>query len=125
MGTYSSWHDSVLAKTFLSIDPAQFAEDLEVETGKIREAHPERFRRFITAGTQHTSLLGDATGIIGRDISAVELPEGALQNLLGGDLLIQGLVDTTVEGVSMGEWLQGLIEDDSEVWRDLLDEREP
>jgi hypothetical protein len=125
MGTYSSWQDSVLAKTFLSIDPREFAESLDSETTKIHERYPDRFRRFITAGTQHTSLLGDATGIIGRDINAVELPEGALQNLLGGDLLIQGLVDTTADGVSMAEWLTGLIDDDPEVWKDLLDEREP
>src|SRR5690606_12278533 len=56
-GFYSSWRDSVLAGTFLRVEAADFAESVRAETDAIHAAFPDRFRRFIAAGTQHTSLL--------------------------------------------------------------------
>lgn len=119
MGLYSAWYDSVLANTFLQVEPARFADALDRESRALRDRWPDRFRRFIDDGVQHTSLLGDATGIIGSDLGAVELPEGGLQQLLGGGLLIRGMSATEVDGVKMSAWLAALIEGDRSTWVDL------
>ena len=120
VAVYSSWHDTVLARTFLKVDPEIFATSLAAMTDPLHSAYPDRFRRFITAGTQHTALLADATGIIGTDLGAVELPEGALGELLGGDLVIGGLDSTELENTTMGTWLKGFIDNDPSIWRDMV-----
>jgi hypothetical protein len=125
VGMYSSWYDSVLATTFLQVPAAQFADGLDAQSQALHDAWPDRFRRFIADGNQHTSLLGDPTGIIGSDLGAVELPDGALARLLGGDLLIRGLTATQVGDVTMAAWLTGLIDNDLDVWVDLQAERGP
>ncbi|MCB9528301.1 MAG: hypothetical protein H6701_07910 [Myxococcales bacterium] len=119
VGVYSAWYDSVLANVFLQVDPTRFADALDRETTALHRAWPLRFRRFIDDGVQHTSLLGDATGIIGADLTAIELPPGGLQALLGGGLVIRGLAATEVDGVTMSSWLAALIEGDTAIWRDL------
>lgn len=119
VGMFSSRYDAVLANVFLQVEPARFAAALERETTTLRLAWPDRFRRFITDDTQHTSLLGDPTGIIGSDLSAVELPEGALQQLVGGDLVIRGMAETQIGDLTMAAWLTGLVEDDRAVWVDV------
>lgn len=125
VGLYSSWYDSVLARTFLQIPAARFAEGLANQTDRVHAAHPDRARRFITNDTQHTTLLGDPTGIIGTDITAVELPPGALSDLMGGDLKIGHIATTEIDGLTMAEWIAGLIDNDLEVWVDVLQERGP
>jgi len=125
VGTYSSWYDSVLAATFLQISGEQFANALQVQTDRIHDAYPNRFRRFITDGIQHTSLLADASGIIGSDIGAVELPPNVLGDLLGGGLVIGSLTTTEIDGLTMAEWLSALIDDDLDTWIDILEERGP
>ncbi|MGK0361933.1 MAG: hypothetical protein ACI9U2_004253, partial [Bradymonadia bacterium] len=102
-----------------------FADGLDAQSQALHDAWPDRFRRFIADGNQHTSLLGDPTGIIGSDLGAVELPDGALARLLGGDLLIRGLTATQVGDVTMAAWLKGLIDNDLDVWVDLQAERGP
>ena len=125
LATFNSWHDSVLSETFLQTDPATFAQSLEIQTEKLRQAHPQRFRRFIINGAQHTSLLGDPTGIIGTDLGAIELPEGVLSDLLGGGLVIGGLNSTAVGGLTMAQWLDAFIRNDLERWTDTIEDRAP
>lgn len=125
MGMYSAWYDSVLANLFLQVEPARFADALERESRALHAAWPDRFRRFIADGRQHTSLLGNPSGIIGADLDAVELPEGALEQLVGGDLVIRGLSATEVDGVTMSTWLRGLVEGDLSVWVDIEAPRGP
>ena len=123
MGMFSSWYDGVLSNTFLKVDPTTFDDILERRTGAIHSEFPDRFRRFIVAGTQHTSLLANASGIIGSDLSAVELPPDALGSLLGGGLVIGGLESTVIGDVTMGAWLRGFIDHQMERWPDLLEDR--
>lgn len=125
IGMYSAWYDAVLANTFLQIEPSRFADALARESRALAAAWPDRFRRFISADTQHTSLLGNPSGVIGSDFSAVELPEGALQRLVGGDLVIRGMSETQIDGLSMATWLAGLIDGDLDVWVDVEAERGP
>jgi hypothetical protein len=123
MGMFSSWYDGVLSNTFLQIEPSVFADSLERRTGAIHAEFPHRFRRFIVAGTQHTSLLANASGIIGSDFTAVELPPDALGSLLGGGLVIGGLASTVIGDITMGAWLKGLVSDRPDQWPDLTDQR--
>jgi len=125
VGLFSSWYDSVLANTFLRVPPEDFADALKAQTDLLEQAFPDRFRRFIVDGVQHTSLLADASGIIGEDLNAVELPPDALDNLLGGGLEIGGLATTDIDGVTMGTWLGALIDNDLSVWVDTLEPRGP
>lgn len=123
VGMFSSWYDSVIARTFLGIPSEDHAISLEAQTELLRDAYPDRFRRFIVDGVQHTSLLGDATGIIGTDLTAVELPPDVLGELLGGDLVIEGINDTAVDGLTMAEWLAALIANDLDSWVDAIAQR--
>lgn len=125
IGLYSSWYDSVLANVFLQIPPEAFADALKAQTDLIAEAYPNRFRRFITDGTQHTSLIADATGVIGTDLSKLEYPEDALSGLLSGGLIIGSLTSTEIDGFTMSEWLGALIDNDLTTWVDILEERGP
>lgn len=125
VGMYSAWYDAVLANTFLQVEPSSFAAALERESRALHAAWPDRFRRFIADGTQHTSLLGDPSGVIGSDFSAVELPPGALQRLIGGDLVIRGMTETRIGELTMATWLTGLVEGDLEAWIDVEEPRGP
>ncbi len=122
VGMFSSWYDSVLATIFLQVPGEQFAKGLKEQTDRIHELYPDRFHRFIIDGKQHTALLGDPNGIIGSDLMAVELPEGGLQNLMD-NVQIGGMDDTQIEGQSISDWLGGLIDNDSDVWKDQQEER--
>jgi hypothetical protein len=122
VGMYSSWYDSVLAGTFLQVEPEVFARGLREQTDLVHDAHPDRFRRFIADGTQHTCLLADPSGIIGNDLRAVELPDGALQQLLSGGLVIRGLETTIIGELTMSAWLAALIDGDLDVWGDVVEE---
>jgi hypothetical protein len=79
IGMFSAYEDSVIAGTFLMLDPAMFKQELLEQTAKVVEADPKRAKRFLVAGTQHTV----------------------------------GNLNTTVVGdVSVGQWLQQMIDED-------------
>ncbi len=123
VGFFSSWFDGVIATIFLQIPPEQFARAIENGTNSLYEKHPNRFRRFIVDGIQHTTLLGDPSGIIGTDLGSVELPPEALDELLGGSLMLGGLENTAIGELTMAVWLRALIEHDLETWVDIQQER--
>ena len=54
LGLFSAYEDSVIAGTFLMLDPQVFKTALLEETGKVVDAAPERAKRFLIDGTQHT-----------------------------------------------------------------------
>ena len=125
IGLFSSWYDSILSKIFLKVEPQVFALSLEQQTERLRERHPARFKRFIINGTQHTALLADPTGIVGTDLGAVELPPDVLMSLFGGDLILGGLSSTSIDVLTIAEWLSAFIENDPIIWRDMVEERAP
>lgn len=120
-GMFSAWYDSVLAHTFLQIPAEAFANSLKVQTDFLAEKYPERFRRFIIDGTTHTTLLGNPNGIIGEDLTAVELPPGALSTLMDG-LSIGSMTKTAIGEVTIIDWLTALIDNDLENWVDIQEE---
>ncbi len=116
---FSSWYDTIIGDVFLQWDSALFAAAIGEQTRAIVEAHPEQARRFIVDGTTHTSILGDASGVIGDDLGAIELPPGFLQRLSG--VQIGSLTDTAIGEVTMGAWLAAFVAGDAS-WVNLVEE---
>ncbi|TVR04367.1 MAG: vtpJ-therm [Deltaproteobacteria bacterium] len=115
---FSSLHDSIITDVFLGEDPDTFAHALLRETDAIRRDHPDRFARFLIEGRMHTTLLGDVSGIVGSDLTAVELPDGILGSL--ASLEIGRMLRTEDhEGLPFIDWLRAMV-DDSEGWNDRV-----
>jgi hypothetical protein len=121
----SSWFDYVFSEVFLAIGPLAFKDSVEVETGALHEAFPERYRRFIYDGSGHTALLGDVSGIVGSDIiNGVELPSS--EGLDFSSILPLPTLTTAVVGdVTLSEWLFAMMDGDDEGWVDLTAEPTP
>lgn len=117
----TSWYDSVLSEIFLAIGPLAFMESIDLHTGALHEAFPDRYRRFIYDGPGHTATLGNPIGIVGTDLGGVELPPSI--KLAG--LKILGLETAKVGDVTLAEWLAAMIADDEENWVDLTAEPSP
>jgi len=117
MAVFSSLRDSVIAGAFLDVEPTAFEAALLQETGDLNARFPERYRRFLVSGVEHTALLGSPIGIIGEDLSALEFSDGALQAVSGVEL---GSLDTTaIDGFTVGEWLRAFVES-TEAWTDRV-----
>jgi hypothetical protein len=119
VAVFSSWFDSIMGDTFLGMDPYLFQQALARETGALHDRFPDRYRRFIVDDSTHTTLLGDPTGIIGTDLSAIELPDGFLSNL--GAVRIGSLVDTRIGDMTTAMWLQAFVDGDA-AWIDIVEE---
>jgi hypothetical protein len=120
VGLFSSWYDLIIGDVFLKLPPADFAAAVEAETGRLVAAHPDRVRRFLIDGRMHTTLLGDASGIVGSDLGAVEVPPEALSAL--GSLELGELATTaTAGGAPFHAWLRAFVDDDPAGWPDLVD----
>ncbi len=118
VAAFSSYNDSIMSGVFFKIDPALFKQGLLEATGALHSAYPDRYKRFLIAGTMHTTMLGDASGLVGSDLSAVTLPPDAMAALA---TIVLGSIDTTLQGTeSMAAWLtaaQGNTAD----WQERLD----
>ena len=86
VGMFSAYEDSVIAGTFLMLDPQVFKKALVDETAKVVDTAPERAKRFLVSGTQHT--VGD-------------------------------LHKTAVGDMSVGKWLQEMVDKDK-AWDNVL-----
>ena len=118
IAAFSSYEDQIMTKVFLKIDPASFHKALLDETAKVHADHPGRYQRFLIAGAMHTTLLGDASGLIGNDISAVVLPTEALDAL--GGIELGSISKTQVRGVTMAQWLAAM-RDGTAAWDDRVE----
>lgn len=83
---FSAYEDSVIAGTFLMLEPSIFKDALVTQTAAVVATAPERAKRFLVNGTQHTV----------RDIHM-----------------------TAVDGLSVGQWLQQMLDDDP-AWDNVL-----
>jgi len=115
----SSWDDLVIGDLFLNLEPATWRDSLQEETDALHAAHPDRYRRFVYAGRAHTTLLGDPTGIIGRDLNAVEVPPEVLASL--GDLELESLETAAIGDLRLETWLRALLAGDLDAWVDTLE----
>jgi hypothetical protein len=118
VAVFSSWYDSIIGDIFLAGDPEVFRAALEAQTGDLHERFPDQYRRFIVDGKTHTTLLGDPSGVIGSDLTALELPRGFLSRLQTVEI---GTIDgTRIGDVRMADWLTAFVEN-SDAWQDLLE----
>ena len=117
VAAFSSYRDSIMADVFLKIAPELFKVGLLEATTPLHAAFPTRYKRFFIDDTMHTTMLGDASGLVGKDLTAVTLPPDALV-ALGG--LVLGSIDTTKLGeVTVAQWLAAA-RDGTAAWQDLL-----
>jgi hypothetical protein len=102
MSALSFSEDQVISTFFLMINPASFTVSLLAETGRTTTMFEDRYKRFIPAGTAHTTLLRENSdgGMPGLEI-------GSLETAIG---------ETTVL-----DWFTAMI-DGAETWDDLVDE---
>lgn len=70
LGMFSAYEDGVIAGTFLMLDPQVFKQALLDETGKVVNSAPERAKRFLVEGTQHT--IGDLHKTAVGDLSVAD-----------------------------------------------------
>ena len=120
VAVFSSWYDRIIGDVFLKVSPMELRESVEQETGRLHGAFPDRYRRFIIDGRMHTTLLGDASGIVGSDLGAVELPGEELGALAAIEL--GGLDSTTsASGTTIHSWVEDFVSGGSS-WVDVVDE---
>lgn len=115
----SSWYDYVVSQVFLMSTPEAFSEALAAETAALSEAHPDRYRRFLFDGEAHTALLGDVSGIVGRDLGAVELPPDAVTLLARVE--IASMYELSIDGVTLSSWIDAMVREDDAAWRDRIE----
>ncbi len=120
MAVFTSWYDLIIGDVFLQVAAADFAADIEAETGALHAEFPDRYQRFIIDGRMHTTLLGDPSGIIGTDFGAVEVPPDALEDFSGIEL---GRLATTAaaDGTEVAAWLSAFLSGDQAHWTDVVD----
>ncbi|MCB9616318.1 MAG: vtpJ-therm [Sandaracinus sp.] len=119
----SAWDDFVMGDLFLKLEPAEFRDALRTQSDALHDAHPDRYRRFFFAGRAHTALLGDPTGIVGRDLGSVELPPEALESL--AELSLESLPTAHVGDARLETWLRALLADDLSGWTEVLEDPGP
>jgi len=122
VAVFSSFYDTIIGAIFLGLPAETFRDLLLAQTGSVHDRFPDRYRRFLAAGVTHTSTLGDPTGIVGSDPTAVEM-KLKLFDLL--DILeIGGLERTKIGDVRMADWLKAFVTDAPD-WVDRVDEPGP
>ena len=117
VAAFSSYNDLIMADIFLGLTPDQFKTGLLAATSLLHKEFPSRYKRFFINGKMHTTMLGDASGIIGDDLGAVTLPSDVLPKL--AEIELGHIADTQIGGVTMAQWLAAA-RDDSAQWLDLL-----
>lgn len=123
IGAFATWYDLVIGEIFLQLPAEVFRDLLDGETTALHDAFPDRYRRFLIEGRAHTSLLGNASGILGDDLGAVELPPGALGQLAG--LTFASMHEAQIGGLLLADWIGGLVDGDRAVWADVAEPAGP
>ena len=124
----TSWYDYIISELFMEIDKDDFADALDIETTKLHEKFPDRYRRFIywgEKGTGHTALLGNPSGLIGTGPIAVEMPGGVNVAGLLNNLELLKFNELSIGEITLAAWLGAMVENDLDAWGDLMVPREP
>ncbi len=117
VAAFSSYNDSIMSGVFMKIPPEQFKKGLLEATDPLHAAYPDRYKRFLIDSTMHTTMLGDVSGIVGSDMSAVTLPADALPTL--ATIVIGNIDDTKLGTQTMAAWLAAAA-DNTPAWQDTL-----
>ncbi|MCL4235925.1 MAG: hypothetical protein KJ042_15550, partial [Deltaproteobacteria bacterium] len=84
IGMFTAWHDGIISGWFLKMNKYAFEGLLRGVTDEIDASHPDRFNRFFIAGDSHTCY----------------------------ELLLPGGANYAVDGVSLYQWIDRLVNDD-------------
>lgn len=109
---FSSYDDYIISTLFLSLPPGVFKEALLRETGAVAEAYPDRYVRFLVEGELHTAIIGNVSGVIG-DVGG--------DNPFSDFVELGKMDEIALEGTTVADWLQGMVDDDPTVWRSLTE----
>ncbi|MEM7138485.1 MAG: pectin acetylesterase-family hydrolase [Myxococcota bacterium] len=102
MGPITHTQDAIISGFFLREDPDVFQAAVLRETGELAEAFPQRYRRYLQAGSNHSVMLNS----------------GPVVPFLTG--MLGSLVDEEIEGVTPLEWItEGVQQTDA--WQDTVD----
>lgn len=118
VGLFTSWYDTIIARTFLQIDPRDFQESVDRVTTGLHEAFPDKYRRFIVNDKTHTALLGDVSGIVGTDFTDGLEIDGPFSI---GDVDLGHMDKTVIEDMHLGEWIGHMLTPDGERWKDMVE----
>lgn len=125
MGLFTSWYDGTISATFLGLEPEVFQAAVERTTTELHERFPEQYKRFIVNNIDHTTLLGNPTGLIGdlTDFNIIMWGMGSgdmLGNLGLGTLKESKGKETRIGDVSIGQWLTDMV-NDSDDWVEQIE----
>lgn len=94
--------DYVISQIYLDVTYAEFEDALRDETDELQSAWPGRYEYFLPHGSQHTALLGDASGFVD--------PDDPYAILVGA--FMGSMADTEVDDLRLADWLRQFINDD-------------
>ncbi|MCB9741499.1 MAG: vtpJ-therm [Alphaproteobacteria bacterium] len=106
---FSNTRDQILSEWFLGIGGSAFEDALLAELSALEAQEDERFASFIVDGDEHTSLIGDVSGVVG------EVPDGIAELIHLGSM--EG---SQIDGVSVAQWLEWYVTEDAR-WESLAD----
>lgn len=109
---FSSYDDFIISQLFLDLPPGEFKESLLRETGAVADAYPDRYVRFLVEGELHTAIIGDVSGVIG-DVGG--------DNPFADFVELGRMDESSLEGTTVADWLQGMVDHDPTVWRSLTE----
>jgi hypothetical protein len=84
-----SFEQDPVISGYLNMSMGDYAPLLAAESGKLHDAHPRRFRRYIIAGAGHTVFPGLVAGV------------------------------RTADGIGPIDWIDAMVRHDVSVWRDV------
>ncbi len=103
VGIISSHQDLVIAGTFVMIPGEQFEAALIEQSERLRQRHPDRFKRFIYAGSRHTVLAIEAATDLSQAIRFTDIDPAFLDMILGRFDV------TAIDGVTVAEWVTSMV----------------
>lgn len=116
VAVFSSYEDFIISEVFLKIGGPAYRAALEAESARLHSRFPDRYRRFLVDGNVHTTLLGDARGIVGSDLGAIIIPPDLIPQLTNVQL---GTIDGThIGNLTIAAWVQAFV-DQSPAWVDI------
>jgi hypothetical protein len=118
IAVFAAYEDLVLSDIFLGVSGAAYHQAVVEETGRLHQRYPDRYRRFLIDGAQHTTLLGNATALVGTDLGAVIIPPDAIAKL--ATLKIGGIDKTVIGEESIAEWFDAFLTHRQD-WADLTE----
>ena len=108
----------MIGDVFLGIGGAAYADAVASETGALHARFPNRYKRFLIEGREHTLTLGSITGLTGSDFGAL-LVEPWWKTLQLLSVQLGGIDTAELGGTTLAAWLEAMMRDDDKVFRDL------